>query len=174
MVKIPIVVVTINSEIHLGAWLQSVKILALPEGVQAYPYIVDNGSWDGTPGIIWDAVRDGTVDSNNVVWLDENTGFNRAQNLAFRHLGTRRNVAYVATLNHDATTDQGWLRNLYTAASVPRSHKQCWTCDSIARWCIPRYRLEPPDHWRRCLQRAPRFRPVLPLFRGSVVGTQDD
>ncbi len=115
--EIPVLVVTHNSQVHLRDWLTSVHSLARPSEVTVYPYIVDDASWDGTVGIIWGAVRDGVVHSDNVVWLTENTGFNRAQNRAFRGLGTRASVAYVATLNHDATADREWLRNLHTVAS---------------------------------------------------------
>ena len=116
MTEIPIIVVTWNSGSHIQNWLDSVKQLECPDGVRCFPYIVDNGSWDRTPGIIWEAVRDGTVKRNDVLWLEDNTGFTRAQNLAFRHVCNRKKVKYVATLNPNATGEAGWLKHLYMAA----------------------------------------------------------
>ena len=53
-IAIPVVVVTYNAEKHLPNWLDAVdKMKEASKAFDVIPCIVDNGSWDRTPGIIW-------------------------------------------------------------------------------------------------------------------------
>jgi GT2 family glycosyltransferase len=68
--------------------------------------VVDNGSTDGSTELlrVWAAGGD----DRKVLWLNENTGFTRANNLAF---GEARGE-WVATFNNDAVARPDWLEKL--------------------------------------------------------------
>lgn len=117
MIAVPVVVVTTNAAEHLPKWLASVaELRASARSAWPVPCIVDNGSSDRTPGLIWEAIRNGSVEERNVFWLHKNNWFVSAQNYAFRKLGSRGEYPYVATLNEDATADRDWLNLLCDAA----------------------------------------------------------
>ena len=100
---VSVVVVNWNGERFLGDCLQSIDEQTW---LDREHIIVDNGSTDGSADIIrqWAANRGDT----QVLWLDENTGFTRANNLAFQ----RATGEWFALLNNDALADPAWLENL--------------------------------------------------------------
>jgi GT2 family glycosyltransferase len=115
--EVPVIAVTTNEGEHLRNWLNTVSRLQVPSmEYKVTPCIVDNGSTDTTPGIIWDAVNSGIVDRQNVFWLHQNYGCSAAQNFALRSLGCRGIYQYVAILNVDVVTEIGWLAELIVAA----------------------------------------------------------
>lgn len=117
LIKVPIVVVATNEGHFLRQWFQNVQGLER-RGVEPIPCVVDNGSWDDTPGVIWDAVRKGEIAKENVFWMPANRGFASAQNYAIRCLGARNEYRYLATLNIDACADSQWLVLLVEAAEA--------------------------------------------------------
>ncbi len=68
--------------------------------------IVDNGSTDGSAEIIRQLAAD--RGDTEVLWLKENTGFTRANNLAFE----KASGEWLALLNNDAVAGCDWLENL--------------------------------------------------------------
>ena len=116
---VPVVVVSYNSAKHLKAWLASVEKVkqeCKKADTDVEPFIVDNGSSDGTIGIIWDAIHERQIKRRNVWLLRSNQYFVPAQNLAFKILGARNRYNYGATLNPDATAKPGWLHELLDCA----------------------------------------------------------
>lgn len=114
-VEVPVVVVTTNAERHLPNWIASVQALR-SDRVCPVPCVADNGSWDRTAPILWEAISDNQINRSDVFWLRRNEWFNSAQNYAFRVLGARNKYRYIATLNEDATADPGWLDGLVSVA----------------------------------------------------------
>jgi GT2 family glycosyltransferase len=100
---VSVVVVNWNGERFLGDCLRSIDEQTW---LDREHIIVDNGSTDGSADIIrqWAANRDDT----QVLWLGENKGFTRANNLAFQ----RATGEWFALLNNDAMADPAWLENL--------------------------------------------------------------
>ncbi len=100
---VSIIVVNWNGERFLADCLHSIDEQTW---VNREHIIVDNGSKDGSPEIIrqWAADRART----QVLWLDENTGFTRANNLAFE----RARGDWFALLNNDAVAGTDWLERL--------------------------------------------------------------
>ena len=120
LIKVPIVVVATNEEQLLKEWFQNVQGLER-RGVEPIPCVVDNGSWDDTPGVIWDAIGQGLIARENVFWMPANRGFASAQNHAIRHLGAHNEYRYLATLNIDARADSQWLALLVEASEASGS-----------------------------------------------------
>lgn len=147
--RIPIVVVTLNSARYLPKWLRSVRNLNHRDGFDFEPFIVDNGSWDRTPAIIWEAIQDGVIQHDNVIWLPNNTGFNAAQNLAFRKLGTRADVRFVATLNHDAWAEPDWLQNLVDKGMTPSAPQKVGMWGGLILRDDCHDRISSAGHWLR-------------------------
>ena len=135
-IEIPIFVVCTNEGSFLREWLDCVDSLASP-AVTPVPCIADNGSSDTTVGVIWDAIRTRRLKAINVLWLHNNLGFAAAQNQLIRHLGSRRQHKWFATLNIDARADAKWLRLLVTTARKK-------TDDPVGMWGGPI--LEPGGH----------------------------
>lgn len=118
-IPVPVVVVSFNRPDKLKNWLYSVRQMRdKSEFAEVVPFIVDGGSCNTAPGIIWEAVRGRLVAKENVVWLNSNPHFVPAQNLAFRILGARNRYNFVATLNEDAVAEPDWLDSLLKAVSA--------------------------------------------------------
>lgn len=100
---ISVIIVNWNGERFLGECLRSIEQQTWPSREYV---IVDNGSTDGSPEIIrkWAAGRTDT----QILWLDKNTGFTRANNLAFE----RAKGEWFALLNNDAVASPDWLEKL--------------------------------------------------------------
>jgi len=100
---ISIVVVNWNGENFLPECLQSLERQTWPNKEFI---IVDKGSTDNSVEIL----RQWTSGQPNVrvVWLEENTGFTRANNIAFNHVRGE----WVALFNNDAVAGPEWLSNL--------------------------------------------------------------
>lgn len=100
---VSIVVVNWNGAHILGECLASLDAQTWPRREFV---IVDNGSVDGSDELIgrWAAGRDDV----RTLFLDENTGFTRGNNLAFPH--TRGE--WIALVNNDAVAEPEWLANL--------------------------------------------------------------
>lgn len=100
---ISVVVVNWNGERFLEDCLRSIDEQTW---LNREHIIVDNGSTDGSAEIIrrWAADRKDT----RVLWLGENTGFTRANNLAFE-VATGN---WFALLNNDAVAGPSWLEKL--------------------------------------------------------------
>lgn len=100
---ISVVVVNWNGEEFLTDCLASLDR-------QTWPHrefiIVDNGSTDGSVGVLRRWVE-GRSDAR-VLWLDRNTGFTQANNLAFRQAEGQ----WFALLNNDAVAAPDWLEQL--------------------------------------------------------------
>ena len=100
---ISVVVVNWNGAKFLPECLQSL-------GRQTWPnkefIIVDNGSTDNSVEILrqWTSSREDA----RVIWLDENTGFTRANNSAFKQVRGE----WIALFNNDAIAEPDWLSNL--------------------------------------------------------------
>lgn len=136
--NIPIVVIATNEAEELQQWLDTVRALRVDQ-ITPVPCVVDNGSSDGTSGVIWRAVKQGDLSEENVFWMPSNRGFASAQNHAFRRLGSRNQYRYVATLNIDAQAESTWLAKLVGDAEKSSAGVAMWGC------CV----LQPkPDHDR--------------------------
>lgn len=100
---ISIVVVNWNGASFLEDCLRSIASQTWPNLEYV---IVDNGSTDGSAEILrnWASNRSNA----QVIWLDENTGFTRANNLAF----AVARGEWLATLNNDAVAEPDWLEKL--------------------------------------------------------------
>ncbi len=113
--EILVVVVTWNSARFIRNWLNSVQRLANGnDEVKPVAYVVDNGSSDGTAGILTQPQWSKLI--KDIHWLPRNYGFNAAQNIAFRKIMATGKYKYVATLNHDATAEPSWLEELSRVA----------------------------------------------------------
>lgn len=121
---IPVIGVNFNRPSDLLSWFNSVSDLdTLHDTIQPIPFIVDNGSCDISIGYIFDAIENGVIKKENVIWLPTNLGFTVAQNCAFKALRSRYNYQYYAFLNIDATADKNWLINLYNTAQQDLENK---------------------------------------------------
>jgi len=99
---VSIVVVNWNGERFLGECLQSLKRQTWPN---KEVIVVDNGSVDRSIEIL----RQWTYEDNvRIIWLKENTGFTRANNLAFQYARGE----WIALLNNDAVAAADWLEKL--------------------------------------------------------------
>ncbi|RPI27236.1 MAG: glycosyltransferase family 2 protein [Acidobacteria bacterium] len=100
---VSIIVVNWNGERFLTDCLQSLDAQTWPNKEFI---IVDNGSTDRSVEMLrqWSSGREKV----QVLWLKENTGFTRANNLAFR----KAEGEWVALLNNDAVVRPDWLANL--------------------------------------------------------------
>jgi GT2 family glycosyltransferase len=100
---VSIVVVNWNGEEFLPECLQSLERQTWPNKEFI---LVDNGSTDNSVKLLrlWSSDRDDA----RVIWLDENTGFTRANNLAFKIARGE----WVALFNNDAVAEGDWLSNL--------------------------------------------------------------
>jgi GT2 family glycosyltransferase len=100
---ISVVVVNWNGERFLPDCLDSLER-------QTWPHkefiIVDNGSTDGSGEILRRWVH--SRENASVIWLQTNTGFTHANNLAFK--GSRGE--WIALLNNDALATPQWLEKL--------------------------------------------------------------
>lgn len=123
--KIPVVVVATNEAQDLQQWLDTVCALAVDQ-ITPVPCVVDNGSSDGTSGVIWRAVKKGVLSKENVFWMPSNRGFASAQNHAFRRLGVQNEYRYVATLNIDAQAQSTWLAKLVGDAKRSSAKVGMW------------------------------------------------
>ncbi len=99
---VSIVVVNWNGERFLEACLQSLKRQTWPN---TEVIVVDNGSVDRSLEILKKWAQESSV---RVIWLKENTGFTRANNLAFQHARGE----WIALLNNDAVAESDWLEKL--------------------------------------------------------------
>lgn len=120
--EIPVVSVVTNEAEDLQRWLQCVHALH-SNSVKAIACVADNGSSDGTAGVLWQAIGNGLIDKENIFWMPANRGFASAQNHVFRQLGARGLYKYVATLNIDATAKSEWLDCLVKVAEATTSEK---------------------------------------------------
>ena len=98
--EVSIVIVSWNGRQHLETCLAGVAAQA---GVATETIVVDNGSTDGTAGVLR-----ATYPWVRVVELPENRGFAGGNNAGVREARGR----YVALLNNDTSADPGWLRAL--------------------------------------------------------------
>jgi GT2 family glycosyltransferase len=127
-IEIPVVLVTWNAAKHFDPWFKSIRRLARPFA-KPVPFVVDNGSDDATPGKIWGAIKSGWLRKKNVIWLPQNFGMSKAQNIAFRTLGGRGKYEVIATLNQDAIANVNWLDEL--------AHAVLKRADGIGMWGGP-------------------------------------
>jgi GT2 family glycosyltransferase len=97
-----IIVVNWNGEEFVSECLESLRTQTWPN---KEIIIVDNGSTDRSREILkrWEL-----EDTVLILWLKENTGFTKANNLAF---GLARGE-WIALLNNDAVADPQWLEKL--------------------------------------------------------------
>ncbi len=106
MVSISVIIANYNGEKFLRGCLSSLDAQTFRD---FEVIVVDNGSTDGSLGIIrreFPRVR--------VIPLGRNTGFARGNNIG---LGAS-SAKYVATLNNDTIADRDWLKALYEAAEA--------------------------------------------------------
>jgi len=111
--QVPVVVVNLDRADDLKRWLSSVS--QLTEGkhkVHAVPFLVDNGSSDASLAVIRQAIADGLLQEDKLIWLPRNYGFTAAQNVALRKLSSSGQYKYIATLNVDAVAQPDWLAEL--------------------------------------------------------------
>ena len=117
MKKIAFVILTCQSEPYLEACLNSVCALA---GFQVQIYLVDNGSSDGTRGIIerMEAMLPATVRLHRT-YLDKNYGTTYPRNLALRQI---RDVDYICILDSDTVINGDAVK---TMAAYLDEHAEC-------------------------------------------------
>lgn len=103
-----IVIVNWNGKEYMSKCLDAV----LNQGYRHYRIaVVDNGSQDGSPGII----RAG-YPAADIISFDENKGFAAGTNAGIRHLFSDERIKYIFTLNNDAVLSRGCLSALVDAA----------------------------------------------------------
>jgi GT2 family glycosyltransferase len=152
--------------------------------------MVDNGSYDVSVGYIYDAIDDGFIERENVLWLPINVGFTVAQNYAFKILRGRRKYAYYAFLNIDATADSNWLINLYNAAQQDILNKiGMWSSlilqpnnkekvSSVGHWFSSEngkcYDIDwnLPKSSKNCHFTKSTFEPFGPCFAAALISTE--
>jgi GT2 family glycosyltransferase len=100
---VSIVVVNWNGGAFLAECLRSLERQTWPSKEFI---LVDNGSVDNSVQILreWASGRENA----RVIWLNDNAGFTRANNIAFQHTQGE----WVALLNNDAVAEPEWLSNL--------------------------------------------------------------
>jgi GT2 family glycosyltransferase len=138
--RIPVVVVTYDSAKDFRKWLKSVRDLEATGDCSPVPFVCDNGSSDETLGLIWQAIRDGSLTKDYVLWIPKNIGFTAAHNYVFKTLGMNAETKYFATLNPDATADPQWLRRLVAAANEDAKAER-----RVGMWCGPIFCPDVPE-----------------------------
>jgi len=106
--RIAILTVTTNAAGHLDAYLDALERVTYPEWSL---WVVDNGSRDGSAGLVRSRRGDARIIENG-----ENLGFTGACNRALRELRERDDVDYVVFLNDDTEVTAGFLEPLVAAA----------------------------------------------------------
>jgi len=111
MPLVSIVVVNWNGNDYLTDCLESLESQSWPNKEMI---LVDNGSTDGSTDII----RKWSTDHSNVqtIYLNENTGFTKANNLAFE----KARGEWIALFNNDAVAESHWLEKLVKRGNLDK------------------------------------------------------
>jgi GT2 family glycosyltransferase len=116
MKPLGIIVVTYNSERHVGPLLSS--LAATIDPAQTEIWILDNASPDGTLAALDRELAVLQLPAH-LIRSNENLGFMRANNRAFAELQTTTPCEYIVLLNPDTVVHRGWWQPLLEALKNP-------------------------------------------------------